>query len=200
MNHEPAPTTPEAAASPEREATEAKSPAIYVASLADYVNGKLHGTWIDATIGAGAIHQKIQAMLAASKEPAPEEWAIHDYKDFDPLRLSEFSDIDRVAAIAEHIKKYGPAFASWLDFTDFGPADWHYFTEAYLGEYEDIEAYVEHVIDDLDYETVLDERLPESLRGYVRISKAAMARDLQANGSIFTVRAGNSIHVFNARI
>jgi antirestriction protein len=42
---------------------------IYVASLADYNNGRLHGVWIDATQGADAIEEQTRAMLRQSKYP-----------------------------------------------------------------------------------------------------------------------------------
>lgn len=45
------------------------SPRIYVASLADYNAGNLHGVWIDADQDPDAIHEEIRAMLRASKYP-----------------------------------------------------------------------------------------------------------------------------------
>ena len=39
---------------------------IYVADLAAYNNGKLHGVWIDATQDLDAIQDQINAMLADS--------------------------------------------------------------------------------------------------------------------------------------
>lgn len=39
---------------------------IYVASLADYNAGRLHGEWIDAHQTADELHSAVTAMLAAS--------------------------------------------------------------------------------------------------------------------------------------
>ena len=50
---------------------------IYVACLASYNNGTLHGRWIDATQGEAHIWHETRAMLATSPEPDAEEWAIH---------------------------------------------------------------------------------------------------------------------------
>ena len=58
------------------------TPRIYVACLAAYNNGQLHGAWIDADQSADAIHEEIRAMLASSPTPGAEEWAIHDYERF----------------------------------------------------------------------------------------------------------------------
>lgn len=57
------------------------TPRIYVACLASYNAGILHGRWIDAT-DAEVIHEGIEDMLSESQEPIPEEWAIHDYEGF----------------------------------------------------------------------------------------------------------------------
>jgi antirestriction protein len=75
-------------------------PRIYVASLADYNAGRLHGTWIDADRPAHEIRAKVARMLAASREPMAEEWAVHDYQGFPGCRLSESSDFDYVSEVA----------------------------------------------------------------------------------------------------
>lgn len=54
----------------------AETPRVYVASLADCNAGRLHGRWIDADQSADAIREQIAEMLAESKEPIAEEWAI----------------------------------------------------------------------------------------------------------------------------
>ncbi|HBL92812.1 MAG TPA: hypothetical protein DD375_04790, partial [Hyphomonas sp.] len=51
-------------------------PRVYVACLAAYNNGRLHGAWINAT-EPDEIMEHVRAMLAASPEPDAEEWAIH---------------------------------------------------------------------------------------------------------------------------
>ena len=86
------------------------TPRIYVACLAAYNNGRLHGRWIDADQSVDEIWSEVQAMLAASPEPGAEEWAIHDYEGFGALRLSEWESFERVSAIAAGIEQHGPAF------------------------------------------------------------------------------------------
>jgi len=83
-------------------------PRIYVACLAAYNNGRLHGAWIDANQSADDIAAEVQTMLAASPEPGAEEWAIHDYEGFGELRLSEWESFERVASIAAGIAEHGP--------------------------------------------------------------------------------------------
>lgn len=57
-------------------------PQIYVACLAAYNNGHLHGAWIDAAQEPWAIYDAVRVMLAASPIAGAEEWAIHDYEGF----------------------------------------------------------------------------------------------------------------------
>ncbi|MDO5866089.1 MULTISPECIES: antirestriction protein ArdA [Paenarthrobacter] len=193
MNHEPQPES-----SPERE--KRTSPSIYVASMADYNNGRLLGAWIDATIGADAIYEQIQAMLARSGEPAPEEWAIHDYEGFGSKQLGEFERIEEVAALAEGIAKYGPAFAAWVDYSGLDAEDWHYFEAAYLGEYPTLTAYAEQIIDDMGWQQEVDALLPESLKPYARIDAEAMGEDLRLGGEIYVLESDSGVYVFNSRI
>lgn len=51
-----------------------QSPKIYVACLASYNNGKLHGAWIDASLGADHIQDEINSILKSSPETGAEEW------------------------------------------------------------------------------------------------------------------------------
>ncbi|MEP0248115.1 antirestriction protein ArdA, partial [Roseibium sp.] len=54
----------------------ADRPRIYVACLAAYNGGRLHGQWIDAT-EPDEVREEVRTMLATSPEPDAEEWAIH---------------------------------------------------------------------------------------------------------------------------
>ena len=49
---------------------------IYVACLAAYNNGILHGRWIDAEQDAWEIYDEVQDMLKASPIGEAEEWAM----------------------------------------------------------------------------------------------------------------------------
>lgn len=49
---------------------------IYVACLAAYNNGILHGAWIDAQQSVEAINADIQKMLRASPIEGAEEYAV----------------------------------------------------------------------------------------------------------------------------
>ena len=94
------------------------TPRIYVACLAAYNNGKLHGRWIDANQEAAEIHAEIDAMLKASPEPLAEEWAVHDFEGFGSINIGEYPSIERVSALAQLIEDHGDGFTIWYDHQD----------------------------------------------------------------------------------
>ena len=59
---------------------------IYVACLAAYNNGHLHGEWVEVTDEA-SICEAVQAMLFRSPIEEAEEWAIHDYEGFEGAEI-----------------------------------------------------------------------------------------------------------------
>jgi antirestriction protein len=87
-----------------KEVPEIDTPRIYVACLASYNNGILHGAWIDAVNGVDAMRDGINAMLKASPMPNAEEWAIHDSVWID---LNECDNLERVHDIAMFIEEHG---------------------------------------------------------------------------------------------
>ena len=90
------------------------TPRIYVACLAAYNNGYLHGTWIDADQDADQIRDEIAAMLARSPVEDAEEYAIHDYEGFEGVSISEYAGIDSVARMAAFIAEHGALGAGLL--------------------------------------------------------------------------------------
>src|SRR5947209_7751798 len=128
-----------------------ETPRIYVASLADYNAGRLHGRWIDADQSVEDIHREVAEMLAESKEMVAEDWAIHDYENFGGLRLSEFEDLAFVAEVAELMGEYGTFFAELV--AHFGGASGaeearRYMEEGYCGEFDSLEDYAVQLLED----------------------------------------------------
>jgi antirestriction protein len=151
------------------------TPRIYVACLAAYNNGRLHGCWIDADQSADDIGDEVRAMLAASPEPGAEEWAIHDYEGFGDLRLSEWESFERVAAIAAGIAAHGDAFSAWLSCDESrDPGDVRAFEDAYRGEWGSLRDYAEQFADDIG----LHDAAEKAGSPYVRVDISALERDL----------------------
>lgn len=169
---------------PNPETEPKRSPAIYVVSLADYNNGILHGTWIDAARDPAHIRNAIDALLASSREPGAEEWAIHDYEQFGRCRIHEHDDLELVSRIAHGIEEHGYAFSAWADVHEGSPDRFDDFTDVYIGHYASLQAYAEQLADDLGYTQELA-RLPEAIQPYVRIDTAAMASDLELSSQIY---------------
>ena len=114
---------------------------IYVASLSDYNAGRLHGAWIDATQDAHDMQEEVNKMLAESKEPIAEEWAIHDYEGFQGLKLGEWESFDKVSVWAAGIEEHGEAYALWAD--ESGASDVEQFNDAYRGHYDTMADFAE---------------------------------------------------------
>ncbi|MAH49966.1 antirestriction protein [Candidatus Pacearchaeota archaeon] len=157
---------------------------IYVASLADYNAGRLHGAWIDATLDADDIHTEVSKMLAASKEPIAEEWAIHDYEGFYGLRLGEWESFDKVSVWAAGIEKHGEAYAIWANDTD--DTDVQAFEDAYRGEHATMADFAEEYYQDLG------EVDDSYLMGFIDWER--VGRDMEMSGYNF-----ENGHVFSNR-
>lgn len=192
--HEQPTSAPEPGALEEREPR--SQPRIYVASLSDYNAGRLHGTWLDATGDTEALAAGVNDMLARSPEPGAEEWAIHDYEGFGPLRLSEYESLDTIARIAGGIADHGPAFAHWAAIAGTATEELDRFDDAYLGHAESIEAYAEALVDDLGYADLIERAIPELLQPYVRFDIEAFAHDLELSGDVTTSEGDGGVYLF----
>ncbi|MBO6551110.1 MAG: antirestriction protein ArdA [Rhizobiales bacterium] len=160
---------------------------IYVACLAAYNSGHLHGTWIDATQSADEIHKDIQAMLKASPIENAEEFAIHDCDGFEGVSISEYSGIEEVAELAEFIEEHGALGGELIaHFNDLDHAR-ETIEEHYHGEYSSLADFAQ----ELTEETT---QIPDNLAYY--IDYEAMSRDLEINDVFAIEISHNEVHVF----
>jgi len=118
------------------------TPRIYIACLASYNAGRLHGRWIDA-IDADSIREEIKEILKESPVPNAEEWAIHDYDGFCGVPISETEDVDAVAKLGAMIRKHGEPFALFATRIGIAQATEERFLDAYCGEWDSERAYAE---------------------------------------------------------
>ena len=164
---------------------------IYVACLAAYNNGCLHGRWIDAT-APDEIAGEVRAMLAASPIPNAEEWAIHDYEGFEGVNLSEYASFETVCELADFIEENGELGGKVLSHFGDDLAEARAAFEDYAGEYRSSADFAEQL-----HEGEFSERteISESLRYY--IDWQALARDMALNGEIMVFQTGfDEVHVF----
>jgi antirestriction protein len=178
----------------ERPNTEAvtDTPRIYVACLASYNAGRLHGAWMDVGSDVDDLHASIRGVLASSPEPDAEEWAIHDYEGFGEYRVSEYADLDKLVTIAGLIEEHGEIITHLID--HFGgdiDAATQAMEEEYQGCFYDLEHYAEQFMED----TGSLQNVPRHLHNY--IDYEAMGRDMELNGDVFTIELGyREVHVF----
>lgn len=202
------------------------SPRIYVACLAAYNNGCLHGTWIDADQPADEIWADIQAMLKESPENRTcqwcgatlvstdpvcwdkpcshgqhmpghaEEWAIHDYEGFGELRLSEWESVERVAAIAAGIAEHGSAFAAWLAYDDSRDPADH---EAFEDVYRGEWDSLREYAENYAEEVGMYDAAEKTGFAHVTVDIDALERDLDIE--MYTAPAdGYRVHVFDPNV
>jgi len=164
------------------------APSIYVACLASYNNGILHGDLIDATQEPDDIMADVQTVLKESPMPNAEEWAIHDYNDFAGLSLSEYESFEKVHELAAFLQEHGKLGRLLLEnFDDTEEAD-KAITESYCGEYTCIGNFAEEL-------TESTTQIPNNLVYYIDYRR--MGRDMELSGDIFTViTAHDEVHVF----
>ena len=174
------------------QAAETLEPRIYVACLAAYNNGWLHGVWIDVGDDADAVWAQITAMLKASPVAGAEEHAIHDYEGFGGVEIAEYAGVDRVVEIAVFLLEHGVLGALVLEHLcgDLEAARTA-LVEQYHGVFTSLADCFQEVIEE-------STAIPERLRYY--IDWEAMARDARLNGEVFAVEtAHDEVHVFWSR-
>jgi antirestriction protein len=194
MNELPIEQRPEAATQERNEALQSHEARIYVASLSDYNAGRLHGAWINANHDTEEIEEAITAMLAKSKEPIAEEWAIHDYEGFGPIGLGEFESIEHVATLGRGIAEHGPAFAHWADY--LGSSQWQYLTnfeDNFVCECSSKTEFAESMLENMGID--IDSLVDEQLQPYVSFDIDAFARDLSFDFHI--AEDDNGVYVFD---
>lgn len=160
---------------------------IYVACLAAYNNGILHGRWIDANQDAWAIWDEVSEMLKTSPEADAEEWAIHDYEGFESVTISEWESFERVSEVAAFIAEHGELGGKLVEYFGSLQDAQNAISDQYAGEYRSTADFVQEM-------TEQGTDIPENLQYY--IDWRAMARDWEIN-DILTIETGfEAIHIF----
>lgn len=174
-------------------------PRIYVASLADYNSGTLHGRWIFADDTADEIQRQVADMLSASGEEIAEEWAIHDYEGFGSLRLTEYEDLAKVADLGALIGEHGVMFAELA--AHFGGLSGleearRYMEDGYCGDFDTLEDYARELIEECYGSEI--QKLPDIVRYHIDYD--GIAHDLEIGGDVFTIEHGSRVHVFYGNV
>lgn len=172
-------------------------PSIYVASLADYNNGRLHGEWLDAARDPSDIHADIAAMLARSKEPDAEEFAIHDFEQFGSCRIHEYDSIELVSRLAIGIREHGGAFAAYADLVGSENATETGFTDTYHGTYPTFRDFADEFKQSLGWDDELERFGDQTgLRPFITFDYATFEATLRSEWSV--VDGGDEVHIFSS--
>ena len=166
------------------------TPKIYVACLAAYNNGYLHGEWIDATQDVDSIYSNIRNVLASSPIPNAEEWAIHDYEDFHSISISENEGVESSHEKALFALEHGEVGTAIADY--------------YGGDLEDAKEAIENNYhgewdSELDFATDLFDEcyahdIPENLRSYIDYEQ--FCRDIFINDYL-SLEVNHKVHVIS---
>ena len=160
---------------------------IYVACLAAYNNGILHGCWINADQDVDGIWSSIAAMLKASPIEEAEEYAIHDYEGFEGAPVSESQGIESVAELAAFIAEHGALGGKLVEyFGDLAEAR-AAIEDHYAGQYRSLADFAQEL-------TEQTTEIPANLQFYVDWER--MANDLAINDVLSIETDFECIHVF----
>lgn len=172
---------------------------IYVACLASYNAGILHGRWIDATTNVDEMAAEIADMLKESPVEGAEEWAIHDYEGFPSSTFGEYPGLERVAKWVELIEAADEAgIPPEVAEKVAGNYGLRYLDEAldcitdrFGGSFADLATFAEDYVS----QTVDLDKLPALISG--NIDFEGIAKDLELGGDVDTYRGyDGNVYVF----
>ena len=169
---------------------------IYVACLAAYNAGRLHGVWIEQdTLADGDETQaRIDKMIAHSPVAGAEEYMIHDYEG--PIDLSKYSISAIVEAVEWLIDQHDADLAHAVlavadeQYSDISDAQCTYWEERLLFVGRDLAVHCEEFHNDTGTE------IPASLAHYIDWEK--MARDWSMSGEFTSVEVDSETYWFHA--
>ena len=161
---------------------------IYVACLESYINGILHGRWIDATKEVDDIESEITTMLNESSFREAEEWAIHDFDGFGDLHLGEYKNLTSIYKIALFLQEHEELGEKLLNYTgcDIDHAQ-TIIDDDYLGKYESITHYARELTESCT-------EIPDGIKYY--IDYKSMGKDMLLDDYMVFEADYNEVHVF----
>ncbi len=170
------------------------NPRAYIACLAAYNNGYLHGEWVELD-GTEDVPERIQNILKSSPIPEAEEWAIHDHEYCGSL--GEYAGLQALHDIEEAYTTCQKEHIEWEPFVLFcehtgesiHPAQCDRVNETFAGCYDNLTEWAENYIE----ETGLLSDAPATLARYFNVE--AFARDMELT-DLFTIPHNGEIFVF----
>ena len=174
------------------------TPRIYVACLASYNGGLLHGVWIDANQEEDEILAEVKVMLAASPVTelygeVAEEWAILCYENFQGVEISEYESFADVSTLAKNLEEHGEPYAAYLSYFSNDICSTEDFEDRYRGCYEDEEDFTYKLYEEMG--TI--QHLEQAGLNSCYIDFKAIARDLFINDYVSIDKGYRECYVFS---
>lgn len=172
--------------------TKFTQPQIYVACLAAYNEGSLHGKWIDVPNDKETLLESIKEIISSSPAEYSEEWAIHDY-DLFGANISENPDLDTLCELASLFEeKSGMESVIAQLYNDNGIEHAKSMIEDnYMGCYESKNDFIYQWVED----TCMLEGVHENVKNYFDYD--ALLHDMECNSEIFSIKTKyNEYHYF----
>ncbi len=168
------------------------TPRVYIACLASYNAGRLHGEWSDAT-DEDEIAECAARVIRTSPTPGAEETAIHDHEYFGDT-IGEYSPIETIAAWGTLISEHGAELVAGLHAHGYRDPDLvrEALDDRRVGVHESWADYAAALIDDCGYL----ENVPNIVQNHINYE--SMGRDFEQGGDMFAVRVGSNLHFFQA--
>lgn len=178
------------------------APSIYVADLAAYNAGIFHGKWILLEgKDSDDVYQEIEAMLAEgaklhSQFPGEkhEEFAIHDYEGFGPIKVREY---DSISDLVEHVErmdddpdKYFAYISAMGDGDGFDP-------DNIMGPYDSTEDYAWEMLDLMTDSKDLTSYLESKgvpFAEYIKFDAKDFAFSESCNGTVSFGESGGKVY------
>lgn len=164
------------------------TPSIYIACLASYNNGILHGKWIELDQDIDDVQKEIQTLLQTSPIENSEEYAIHDYEGFFGYSVSEYENIESLVEFVEMIQKYGEAYVVLIDYMgSFESTTEDVFNEVYQGQWDSEVNFTEQIADEIM-------EIPKNISFYFDYEK--FSNDLFINDYLSVESSSGGYHIF----
>lgn len=164
-------------------------PEIYVQCVAASEAGTHYGEWVDFSLELEQIQEAIDYMLSRSPVAGSTEYLLGSGHGWYGIDVNEIDDIEQLHKIAKQLEEHGEEFAAYIEiYGHYGLDEMiELFSERYLGTYDSMDDYVEHVLQETGaYEVLEDIPLADDIKQYVRF-------DLEAIGMHW--RYSSSIHI-----
>lgn len=165
-------------------------PKIYIACLASYNAGVLHGEWITPETDKDDLQHQINKMLSKSQSAYADEWAVHDYDLF--YNLGEYPNLDDIIRVQEAYENHTGGFESVNAFLEnWSVADLDNLDEALITwGYESFQEFA-----DIQADELLDSHdIPQSIRSH--FDYKSYANDLEHDYYYFDSRYSGTL-IFN---